>query len=130
MENVIPFNRLLGMKVESIEPGEVRIRLPFREDFIGDVTRPAVHGGVISALLDATGGAAVFTQIQAGDSVSTIDLLVDYLRPCTPGDLIGHAKVVRMGGRVALVQLSAHHVGDPGHLIASGRAAYNIKRNT
>lgn len=128
MENIIPFNKLLGMKVLEMGDGHVSLKLPFRDDFIGDVTKPAVHGGVISALLDATGGAAVFTQINAGDSISTIDLLVDYLRPCPPGTIVATAKVVRMGGRVALAQLTAFIEGDPDHLIASGRAAYNIKR--
>jgi uncharacterized protein (TIGR00369 family) len=130
MESIIPFNRMLGMKVVALGDGEVTLKLPFREDFIGDVTRPAVHGGVISALLDTTGGAAVFSKMNAGDSISTIDLLVDYLRPCPPGDLVATAKVVRLGGRVALTQLSAYIEGDAEHLIATGRAAYNIKRGT
>lgn len=129
METIIPFNRLLGMQVVHIEQGDVAIKVPFKDDFIGDVTKPAVHGGVISALLDATGGAAVFTQIAIGDSVSTIDLLVDYLRPCPPKTIVAHAKVVRLGGRVALTKLEAYIEGDPQHLIASGRAAYNIKRS-
>jgi uncharacterized protein (TIGR00369 family) len=130
MEHVIPFNRLLGMQVVAIDDDHVTIRLPFKEEFIGDVTKPAVHGGVISALLDATGGAAIFSKINAGDSISTIDLMVDYLRPCPPGTIVAIGKVVRLGGRVGLAQLTAHIEGDPAHLIASGRAAYNIRRGT
>jgi uncharacterized protein (TIGR00369 family) len=130
MERIIPFNRLLGVQLVAIDDGAVTVHLPFKDDFIGDVTKPAVHGGVISALLDLTGGAAVFSQISGGDSISTIDLLVDYLRPCPPGTIVATAKVVRMGGRVALAQLTAHIDGDPDHLIATGRAAYNIKRGT
>ncbi len=128
MEQVIPFNRLLGMQVLHIGDGEATIRLPYRDDFIGDITKPAIHGGVISALLDTTGGAAVFTQVAIGDRISTIDLLVDYLRPCPPRTLCAQAKVVRIGGRVALVQLHASPEDDPAHWVASGRAAYNIKR--
>ncbi|MCC6807102.1 MAG: hotdog fold thioesterase [Deltaproteobacteria bacterium] len=128
MENIIPFNRHLGMKAVEITDGLVTMKLPFKDEFIGDITKPAIHGGVLSALLDATGGAAVFTMISPGDRISTIDLLVDYLRPCPPETIVAAAKVVRLGGRVALVQLSLYAENDPTHLIATGRAAYNIKR--
>ena len=47
-----PFNRLLGLKGESLEPGHAVITLPVREDFVGDPRRPALHGGVVSALID------------------------------------------------------------------------------
>jgi uncharacterized protein (TIGR00369 family) len=128
LEELIPFNKLLGMEVVHVGEGEVRMRLPFKDAFIGDITKPAMHGGVISALLDAAGGGAVFTQVGPGDRLSTIDLLVDYLRPCPPAALMAHAKVVRIGGRVALVQLACSPEAEPEKLVASGRAAYNIKR--
>ena len=59
--DTIPFNRLLGMQVEELADGFARMSLPFKEDLIGDMRRPALHGGVTAALMDTCGGASVFT---------------------------------------------------------------------
>src|SRR5688500_17659928 len=81
MEEHIPFNRLLGVRVAELREGYARVEIPFRAELIGNPARPAIHGGVLSALLDLAGGAAAFTMIRPPESVSTIDLRVDYLRP-------------------------------------------------
>jgi acyl-coenzyme A thioesterase PaaI-like protein len=60
-KDFIPFNRFLGIQMTAAEEGWVRLELPFREEFIGDASRPALHGGVISTLIDTCGGFAVWT---------------------------------------------------------------------
>src|SRR4029077_1369096 len=80
-EEHIPFNRSLGMKVVSIAKGAAHCELPFKDELVGDPMRPALHGGVLSALADAVGGCAVFTVVEPGTKISTIDLRIDYLRP-------------------------------------------------
>ena len=42
-EEGVPFNKLLGIKIESITETSVVSRLPFRETFVGDVFRPAIR---------------------------------------------------------------------------------------
>ena len=118
------------MKVITLRPGFAEIALPWRDDFIGDPSRPAGHGGVLSALMDATGGAAVFADIDfsRGERVSTIDLLVDYLRPAPLEAWVCQAKVVRLGSRVALAQMNVWAGSTPDEWLASGRGAYNIRR--
>ena len=76
-----PFNRLLGLKGESLEAGHAVITLPVREEFVGDPRRPALHGVVVSSLIDTTGGAAAWAALGPGESVSTVDLRVDFLEP-------------------------------------------------
>jgi len=83
IENGLPFQKMLGIRVASIEEGRVRLFIPFREDLIGDARRPAVHGGVISTLADVCAGFAVWTRCKLDDRIATIDLRVDYLRPAT-----------------------------------------------
>jgi uncharacterized protein (TIGR00369 family) len=80
-ETGIPFNAHLGMKVEQVGDGSATIRIPFRDNLIGDPGRPAIHGGVLSALADTTGGLAVFSVLGPKGRTSTVDLRVDYLRP-------------------------------------------------
>ena len=128
MEEQIPFNRMLGMLVDELSPGRAKMRIPFRPELIGDPLRPAVHGGVLSALLDTVGGAAVWTCCTLEDRVSTIDLRVDYLRPGRAEDLLAEASVLRVGNRVGVTAMRIFHPSNPAESVADGRAVYNIKR--
>lgn len=129
MEQDIPFNRVLGIEVAALRSGFARLEIPFRPELIGDSHRPAIHGGVLSALIDTAGGAAAFTQVNLPDDrVSTIDLRVDYLRPGEARRLVAEATVTRMGNRVASVDIVCFHPDQPDRLIATGKAVYNVKR--
>ena len=52
----------------------------FKPEFIGDPNREALHGGVLSTLIDTTGGLCCWSTLRhQNDRVSTIDLRIDYL---------------------------------------------------
>lgn len=127
MEEVIPFNRFLGLKLDDVSDGAVTLRVPFRDELVGDPTRPALHGGVISMLIDTAGGAATFVAARQLSKVSTVDLVVDYLRPGPLKDLVARAQVARRGNRVciATVEVSAAGEEELGPF-ARGRGVYNI----
>jgi len=126
MEEHAPFSRLLGVKGEHLEPGRALVSLPVREDFVGDPRRPALHGGVLSALIDTAGGAAAWSVLGPGESVSTVDLRVDFLEPAgLGGPLVAEAILRRKGNRVCHVRVS---VTQDGVLVAEGAAVYNIHR--
>jgi uncharacterized protein (TIGR00369 family) len=128
IEEFIPFNKFLGVKLARIEEGFVRIELPFRPEFIGDAGRPALHGGVISMLIDTSGGMAVWTKCRIEDRVSTIDLRVDYLAPGAADTLVAEASVVRVGNRVGVTDIRCFQPSDPERTVATGKAVYNVKR--
>ena len=71
MEEHVPFNRHLGIQVDELRQGFARFFIPFRNEFIGDKRRPALHGGIISALIDTCGGAAVWTHFSTVLSTKT-----------------------------------------------------------
>jgi uncharacterized protein (TIGR00369 family) len=126
MEELSPFSRLLGFKGERVEPGRVVMLLPVREEFVGDPRRPALHGGVVSSLIDTAGGAAAWSVLEEGESVSTVDLRVDYLEPAgLEAPLRAEAELVRKGNRVCHVKVS---VTQGTRLVADGRAVYNVHR--
>jgi uncharacterized protein (TIGR00369 family) len=129
IQELIPFNKFLGIAVDEATEGFVRLSLPFRAEYIGDASRPALHGGVISTLIDTAGGFAVWTQL-AGieDRVSTIDLRVDYLAPGLAEALMAEATVVRVGNRVGVVDVRCWQPSQPTRTVATGKAVYNIKR--
>ncbi len=124
IEEAVPFNRLLGIKAESVESGRCVLQLPVRPDHIGDPRRPALHGGVLSSLIDTAGGLAAWSALATGQSVSTVDLRVDYLEPGrVAGPLRAEAELVRKGNRVCHVRIA---VTQDGVLLAEGRGVYNI----
>ncbi len=130
MEGGIPFHRFLGLKVESLSFGHVVLRLPFREEFLGDVRRPALHGGIISTLIDTAGGLAAWSHFSIQDKLATVDMRVDYLLPGPKDDIMAEARVRRLGNRMAVTHTLLTPAGDREAIIAEGRAVYNIRRAT
>ena len=143
MEEGIPFNVFLGIRAKALRRGRADLLLPFKPELVGNPMVPALHGGTLSALADTAGGAAVFSAVEPGDVVSTIDLRIDYLRPAAEVDTVAEAEVVRLGGRVGVSRIrvwqphvagneSGEAVGnedDAGRLlIAEATGVYAIRR--
>jgi len=55
-ENDLPFNQLLGIKIKSINLENVKTEFTMQANLIGNPVQKTLHGGVISSVLDATGG--------------------------------------------------------------------------
>jgi uncharacterized protein (TIGR00369 family) len=104
---------------------------------IGHYAYGRLHGGVISAVLDAMGGLAVMVAIaehHPHDSaqqvmhrfarLGTIDLRVDFLRQGLGQHFVATAEVTRLGGRVGSTQMRL--VNEAGTLIATAAAAYMV----
>jgi len=129
MEEGIPFNKFLGMKCTMLLRGKAALELPARDEFTGDPTRPALHGGVMSTLADTVGGLACFTLIEPHDRVSTIDLRVDYLRPGKVStSLQAEADIIRLGNRVGVANVSIFQDNDRAHPVAVAKGVYSIRR--
>jgi uncharacterized protein (TIGR00369 family) len=125
--NWIPFNKFLGVKATEIRSGFARLELAFRDDFIGDPMRRAIHGGVLSTLADTAGGVAVWSQLPDENSrVSTIDLRIDYLRPGKCELIAVEAQVVRQGNRVGVTDMRIFHPSAPDETVATGKGVYNV----
>jgi uncharacterized protein (TIGR00369 family) len=128
VEEFIPFNKFLGMRVGSIKKGFARLEIPFRPELIGDPLRPALHGGVISTLADTAGGMAVWSGVSDERSrVSTIDLRVDYLRPGRLENLVAEAVVVRHGKTVGVADVRLFHPGAESDTVATGKGVYSVR---
>ncbi|KQR41371.1 thioesterase family protein [Acidovorax sp. Leaf160] len=137
-EERIVFHRLLGLKVHSVRPDEVAARIDMKPDLVGHYGHQRLHGGVISASLDAMGGLAVMAAIgarhmdesplqrlQRFGRLGTIDLRIDYLRPGVDSDhFTMRAEVLRLGSRVASTRME--FFGADGALLAAGAAAYIV----
>jgi uncharacterized protein (TIGR00369 family) len=133
----IPFNRVLGLTVESLSLDQASVRLPMREELIGNFIRGSLHGGVISSTLDFMGGLVAFLSVlktMQGQSVKamaerfakigTIDMRIDYLRPGIGEYFIATGYVLRTGKKVAVTRMELHSGGR--ELIAVGTGAYVV----
>jgi len=131
-EQIIPFNRVLGLRIDSLDYQAPRLRFDMRPELVGNPVRQILHGGVISASLDVVGGLAIAlasiarkaeeTPARYFPDIGTIDLRIDYLRPGRGHYFVATGRVVRLGGRVAVAHTEL--VNDTNELIATGSAAY------
>ena len=99
----IPYARFLDLKA-SVSGDTVFLHLPFKTDIIGNPNLPAIHGGVLGALLEITCVAQLLHHIDFQHLPKTIDLSIDYLRSAGPQDVTARAYVNRRGRRVANVR--------------------------
>lgn len=136
-EEKIVFNQVLGLKITSLKPQRVIGRIDMRRELIGHFAFNRIHGGVISAGLDAMGGLAVMAAIGARHmsepplqrlqrfaKLGTIDLRVDYLRPGISEYFELRAEVLRLGSRVASTRME--FLGADGTLFSMASAAYIV----
>ena len=119
-----PYQRWLGIVMESAGDGVVTIRLPFRDELLREDGSDWLHGGIVSALIDIAGDYAVVTK--TGIGVPTIDLRVDYLRPARRGDLVATGRVVKLGRTISVADMEVRDVR--GELVAVGRGTYASPR--
>lgn len=136
-ERHITFNQVLGLHILSVRPGDVRGRFDMKPELVGHPAYGRLHGGVISAVLDAMGGLAGMVAIaerhvhESWEQVlhrfvrfGTIDLRVDFLRQGMGRHFVASTEVTRLGGRVLSTQMRLHN--DEGQLIATGAASYIV----
>jgi uncharacterized protein (TIGR00369 family) len=136
-ENKIVFNRVLGLRITTLTPEGTTGRIDMKQELIGHFSHNRLHGGVISASLDAMAGLAVMAAIgarhmdepplvrlQRFGKLGTIDLRVDYLRQAIGDHFELSAQVMRLGSRVASTRMEFH--GAAGELLATGAAAYIV----
>lgn len=122
----IPHNKALGIEILELGDGQARYRLPWSEHLVGDPDTGVLHGGAITALLDACCGSAVFNALAAPQPIATLDLRIDYLQPATPRhDVIAHATCYRVTRNIAFVRAIAHH-GDEAAPIASAAGTFML----
>jgi len=136
-EEKIAFNQVLGLTIVSLAPERVVGRIAMKPELVGHFSYNRIHGGVISAGLDAMGGLAVMAAIGARhldeppmqrlhrfSKLGTIDLRIDYLRPGIGEHFELRAEVLRLGSRVASTRME--FLGADGKLLSSGAAAYIV----
>jgi len=137
IEEQIPFNKVLGLQVETLDMDNVGLKIEMKEELIGNPIKGILHGGAICSVLDAAGGTMAAMGVlkkmvgqpfeEIGKrllNVGTIDLRVDYLRPGRGKYFLATGSVMRTGQKVAVVRMQLHN--DEDVLIAVGTGTYTV----
>ena len=136
-EEKIVFNKLLGLKLNVVTATHVSASMAMRPELVGNFSEGRLHGGVISAALDTTGGIAVTAGLcvrYAGEpfeqhalrfsKLGTIDLRIDYLRPGISTHFEIRVNVIRLGARIANTRME--FLCADGKLLATGTGVYIV----
>jgi uncharacterized protein (TIGR00369 family) len=113
----IPYAAFLGVRAE-LKGDELTLVLPYSEHLLGNPLLPALHGGVVGALMELTAITQLAIASKSEKFSKTIDVGFDYLRSGRPVDTFARAKVIKIGRRIANVQAEAWQ-GERGQPIAA-----------
>ncbi|PZO51087.1 MAG: thioesterase [Alphaproteobacteria bacterium] len=102
----IPYASFLGVRAE-LKGDELTLVLPFGDHLVGNPLLPALHGGVVAALMELTAITQLAIASKSDKFPKTIDVGFDYLRSGKPVDTYARARVVKIGRRIANVQAEA-----------------------
>ncbi|QDH73792.1 PaaI family thioesterase [Brevundimonas sp. M20] len=114
----------LGFTFDGVTGDRVRLKVPWREDLVGDPDTDVLAGGLVTSLLDHAGGMAVWVGLDRFEPIATLDLRVDYMRAARPrSGLIAEARCYRLTRSIAFVRAWAFEddIEDP---VAAAQSAY------
>ena len=97
----VPFAKLLGIELESQEPGVAVLSMKLRDELMRN--GGIAHGGAVATLLDSAMAFAILPLLAENEHSMTVDLTIHYLRPVSEGSARAIARVVRAGKRVITV---------------------------
>ncbi len=109
-----PLSELLGFHLIEVEPGEAVIELEARDHHFNPMG--TLHGGVLATIADTSMGIAHGSLLEEGESSTTIEMKINFLRPFWDGKLRAAGKSIKHGRTLTYLESEVHD-GD-GALIA------------
>ena len=116
----VPFAKLLGIEVDSLEPGHAVLSMPMRDDLMRN--GGIAHGGAVAPLIDSAMAFAIIQLLGENEHTVTVDITIHYLRPLSAGTARASARVVRAGKRV--ITVSAELLDHKDKLAATAISTY------
>jgi uncharacterized protein (TIGR00369 family) len=109
-----PIATLLGFKLTAVEPGRARVELSADERLANPMG--TLHGGVLCDIADAAMGIAYASTLHEGESFTTLELKINFLRPVWRAFLVAEGTVVQRGRTVGLTECAI--TDEKGRLVA------------
>lgn len=124
-EEQMPFAKAMGLQLEHIEADHVLMRACYSEKFL----RPGgtVSGPIMMALADAAMYALVLSRVGPVELAVTTNLSINFLRKPAPGDVLAEARVLKLGKRLVVGEVSLYSDGKSvAESVAHVTATYSI----
>lgn len=134
----IPFNKMLGLKLDHLDTDHVIMSFKMKEELVGNFLQGILHGGVISSVLDMAGGMVVMASaikqhqelplaelIHIVGNTSTIDLQISYLRPGRGDFFIAKAWLMKSGKKISFTRMELTNQDET--LLATANGTYLVK---
>jgi uncharacterized protein (TIGR00369 family) len=109
-----PIARLIGFDITSVTPGEAVIEFQATEAHANPMG--TLHGGVLCDIADAAMGLAYAANLGEGESFTTLELKINFLKPIWKARLRAVARVIKQGRTTGLVECDV--TDDKGSLVA------------
>jgi uncharacterized protein (TIGR00369 family) len=109
-----PIAKTLGFTMTAIAPGRATMELDADERFANPMG--TLHGGVLCDIADAALGMAYASELERGETFTTLELKINFMKPVWKGHLRAEGKVVKRGRTVGLVECDI--LDDKGSLVA------------
>ncbi|HKP86832.1 MAG TPA: PaaI family thioesterase [Blastocatellia bacterium] len=114
------FPRMLGIEIDSIEPGRARLSVEVRQELLQ--LQGVMHGGAIASLIDTAVAFAIVSVSQPQDRFTTVEMKVNYLSAIREGRAIAEARLIRDGRRIIVADCDVFD--SKGRLAAKGLLTY------
>ena len=116
-----PFGEGMGLRITAAADGRSTTKLAVTEALYNP--NRVLHGGALFSMADNGMGAALFTQLAAGESCSTIEIKINFLRPVTEGELVCETAVVHKGRTTAVLEST---ILNDGKMVARAQGTYAV----
>jgi len=116
----MPIASLLGFNIKSVQLGQAVIEFDMTEDHTN--TMGTLHGGVFCTIADTAMGVAFFTMLEKGETLTTLELKINYLKPVWNGKLLAVGKVVKKGKLTGFVECDV--IDESEQLVARASSTY------
>ena len=126
VKSTSPFYELLGIEEVVVREGYASLQMAFRPELTHSYG--IVHGGALTALIDSTVALALLTRTQRGETITTIELKVNFLASVSSGMIVAEAILVHKGRRTAVADCTVRR-GD-GKIVAKALVTYMILEPT
>jgi uncharacterized protein (TIGR00369 family) len=109
-----PIAQLIGFRLNSVEPGRVVVEMDAEPRHANPMG--TIHGGVLCDLADAAMGMAYASALEEGETFTTLELKINFLKPVWTGRLVATGRLVKGGRSVGLAECDV--VDDKERLVA------------
>src|ERR671935_105390 len=109
-----PIAAFIGFRLVAIEPGRSVVELEVTERHANPMG--TLHGGVLCDIADAAMGMAYASTLAAGETFTTLELKINFLKPVWRARLLASGRVVKAGQTIGLLECDITDEGN--HLVA------------